>query len=137
MINPQKPVINPIKNCNRFTALIYIYIYIIINIIYNTYYIYILFILYNIYYIYYIYKIYIHAHTTQTHTHIHQTCREEPAAVTQTPQMDTLHTRAEIPGSASTSFCSSSINYTLGGAKRNDLVGAVEWNREKSVPGQL
>jgi len=25
MINPQKPVINLIKNCNRFTALIYIY----------------------------------------------------------------------------------------------------------------
>jgi len=24
MINPQKPVINPIKNCNRFTALIVI-----------------------------------------------------------------------------------------------------------------
>jgi len=33
MINPQKPVINPIKNCNRFTALIYIYIIIIILII--------------------------------------------------------------------------------------------------------
>jgi len=34
MINPQKPVINPIKNFNRFTALIYIcvciYIYIYI-----------------------------------------------------------------------------------------------------------
>jgi len=27
MINPQKPVINPIKNVNRFTALIYIYIF--------------------------------------------------------------------------------------------------------------
>jgi len=26
MINPQKPVINPIKNVNRFTALIYIYL---------------------------------------------------------------------------------------------------------------
>jgi len=30
MINPQKPVINLIKNCNRFTALIYIYVYIYI-----------------------------------------------------------------------------------------------------------
>jgi len=56
MINPQKPVINPIKIFNRFTALLYIYVFIFYTYPFYTYYIYILLIYYIIFiYIYYMY----------------------------------------------------------------------------------